>query len=290
MSSLQTISKSYLLLDGAQIDGLIARLYALEDAPAVHPLYLQTVYEALADVGPMLVLLNPNSELAQVFNQQWRLTAGVWLESDAQEDELVEHLRSLIHARIDDSLTVLLRYYDPRIMRLWLGPLKAEERDALLGPISLVRLPDDQGADELLRRETQQSSFARYQDTPWLRLSQAQLDDMNQAKLACFDQRLVAHLQRHYPECLQGLDAQGQQQWAAQCRQSAARYGYSAANDVTRWASLSAELGSDFPAAPAHEVYRQLLEQRGPLPAQRLDNLIAELHQHLLRTDKESVA
>jgi hypothetical protein len=86
------------------------------------------------------------------------------------------------------------------------------------------------------------------------------------------------------------MDAATQQQFAALCRQSAARHGYSAADEVTRWAGLLVELGSDFPQAPEHDAYRQLLEQRGPLPAQRLDNLIAELHCQLLRTDKESVA
>lgn len=288
--SAQTRSMSYLLLDGAQIDGLLARLYALEEAPVIHPLYQQTAYEALADVGPILVALTPNSELAQVFNQEWRTSAGIWLESDDEPEALVEHLRSLVHARVDEAVTVLLRYYDPRITRLWLGPMRAEERDAVLGPVNLIRLPDAAGGEQMFQRETSPHSVARYADTPWLRLTQAQLQHMNQAKQACFDQRLLTHLQRYYPECIDGLDAPQQQQWAAQCRQSAAHYGYSSAADVIRWASLCAELGDDFPQAPEHASYRQLLEQRGLLPAQRLDNLINELHCQLLRADKESVA
>ena len=86
------------------------------------------------------------------------------------------------------------------------------------------------------------------------------------------------------------MDAAAQQQFVTLCRQSAARYGYSAADEVARWAGLLAELGSDFPQAPEHDTYCQLLEQRDLLPAQRLDNLIAELQCQLLRTDKESVA
>ena len=113
---------------------------------------------------------------------------------------------------------------------------------------------------------------------------------MNQAKHARFDERLLEHLHRFYPELLQHMDVVVQQRFAALCRQSAARYGYSAADEVTRWAGLMIELGSDFPQAPEHEIYQQLLEQRGPLPAQHLDNLIAELQRQLLRTDKESVA
>lgn len=281
---------SYLLLDCAQINGLAARIYALEESPSLHLLYQQSAYEALADVGPLLVAVRPHSELTQVFQQEWQATAGIWLESDASEDNLLEHLRSLIHVRLEGDQTTLFRYHDPRIMTLWLGPLKADERDPLMGPVKRIRLTADSGMEMTLLRENKPQAFARYDDRPWLRLSQAQLEYMNQAKHACFDQRLLAHLQHFFPESIQGMDAAARQQFAAQCRQSAARYGYSAADEVTRWAGLLVELGGDFPQAPEHDTYRQLLEQRGPLPAQRLDNLIAELQRQLLRTDKESVA
>jgi hypothetical protein len=286
----QPLLHSYLLLDGAQIDGLVARIYGLEESPSLHLLYQQSAYEALAEVGPLLVAVRPHSALAQVFNQEWRATAGIWLESDAGEGDLLEHLRSLIHVRLDGDQTTLFRYHDPRIMALWLGAMKAAKRDPLMGPVKRIRLPTDAGAELALLRENKAQTFARYDDKPWLHLSQNQLEQMNQAKHACFDQRLLAHLQLFYPEALLGMDAAAQQQFAALCRQSAERYGYSAANEVSRWAGLLAELGSDFPQAPEHDAYRQLLEQRGPLPAERLDNLIAELHCQLLRTDKESVA
>ncbi len=288
--TVQSPLHSYLLLDGAQIEGLVARIYGLEESPLLHLLYQQSAYEALAEIGPLLVAVRPPSELAQVFQQEWQATAGIWLESDASEDDLVEHLRSLIHVRLDGDQTMLFRYHDPRIMALWLGALKTDERDPLMGPVKRIRLPADSGAELALLRENKPQAFARYDDIPWLRLSQKQLEQMNQAKHACFDQRLLAHLQRFFPESLQGMDVAAQQQFAALCRQSAARYGYSAPDEVTRWAGLVAELGADFPQPPEHGRYRHLLEQRGPLPAQRLDNLIAELQCQLLRTDKESVA
>ncbi|RRU76749.1 DUF4123 domain-containing protein [Stutzerimonas xanthomarina] len=285
-----SLMNSYLLLDGAQIDGLAAKIYALEESPLLHLLYQQSAYEALAEVGPLLVAVRPHSELAQVFQQEWQATAGIWLESDASEDDLVEHLRSLIHVRLEGEQTTLFRYHDPRIMALWLGPLNADERDPLMGPVQRIRLPAGSGAKLALLRENKPQTFARYDDTPWLRLSQEQLEQLNQAKHARFDQRLLAHLQRFFPESLQGMDAAAQQQFVTLCRQSAARYGYSAADEIARWAGLLAELGSDFPQAPEHDTYCQLLEQRDLLPAQRLDNLIAELQCQLLRTDKESVA
>lgn len=279
---------NYLLLDGAQIDGLLGCIYSLEDSPSIYPLYQQSAYEALAEVGPLLVAVSPRSALAQVFQREWQTTAGIWLESDAAEVVLVEHLRSLIHAQVE-GVTVLLRYYDPRITRSWLGPMTASERDGLLGPVSRIRLPDDTSEAGLLRLSPQVET-ARYADTPWVMLSQEQLEQMTQAKQTDFEQRLLVHVQAFYPDCLLNLDAGAQRTWAASCRASAAHYGYSSSADVTRWASLLAELGSDFPNGPGHEAYRSLLAQSGSLPAQRLDNLINELQRQLLRTDKESVA
>lgn len=279
---------NYLLLDGAQIDGLLGRIYSLEDSPSVHPLYQQSAYETLAEVGPVLVAVSPASGLAQHFIQHWQSNAGIWLESDAGEMVLVEHLRSLIHAQVE-GVTVLLRYYDPRITRSWLGPMAVSERDRLLGPVSRIRLPDDT-AEAGLQRLNPQFESARYADTPWVILSQEQLEQMTQAKQADFEQRLLAHVQEFYPDCLHNLDANGQRAWAANCLASAAQYGYCSAADVTRWATLLAELGSGFPNAPDHGAYRTLLAQPGSLPAQRLDSLINELQRQLLRTDKESVA
>lgn len=275
---------NYLLLDGAQIENLSGRLYNLEATPSIELLYQRTAYADLADVGPLLIALDPGSELAQVFTREWQTNAGIWLESDADEAVLVEHLRSLVHARVE-GVTVLLRYYDPRIARLWLGPLTVKERDVLLGPVKRIRLPDD-AADTGIERQSALAKPAHYADTPWLSLSREQLAQMSQAKRDDFDRCLLAHVQRFYPTCLQHLDDAAQRQWAAHCRRSAAGHGYNSAAEVSRWAGLLAELGHDFPAAPAHAAYRTLLAQPGVLPSQRLDNLMAELQ----RPDTESPA
>src|SRR5690606_5145837 len=131
---------------------------------------------------------------------------------------------------------------------------------------------------------------ARYNDTPWVTLSQAQLEHMSQARLDDFEQRLLLHVRNFHPACLHNLDPTEQRQWLANCRASAASYGYGSGVDVARWASLLAELGSDFPHAPGHEPYRALLAQPERLPSHRLDSLILTLQRHTLVKNKESVA
>ncbi|SDR80496.1 protein of unknown function [Halopseudomonas litoralis] len=282
-----TSTQAYLLLDGAQMDNLLVQIYQLEDTPEIHLLYQNTHYQALAEVGPLLIKLSTGSRLEQHFMEHWQASAGLWLETDAGESELVEHLRSLVHVGIGSDVTVLLRYHDPRIMRHWLPELPPDDRDRTMGPVLRMRLPALPGenrAGEI--RRTKPATAARYSNTPWLRLNEEQVERLNRAHLEEFDQRLLAHIDRHFPDCLADCETNARLAWAAACRQSAQAYGYSAADEVAQWANLCALLGIDFPQAPAHQSYQQILTTSRLSHEKRLEHLALELQRHLL-TDKE---
>src|SRR5690606_25005052 len=200
-----TSAHTYLLLDSAQIDDLLVKIYQLEATPEIHLLYQRTRYQSLADVGPLLVRLFSGGQLELYFLEHWEARAGLWLETDASESELVEHLRSLIHTRIGSETTVLLRYHDPRIMRYWLPELPPEERDRIMGPILRIRYSvlqrDGHSNPEEVRR-TNPAFAVQYTDTPWLRLNDEQAERLNRAQLEEFDQRLLEHIDRYFPGCL----------------------------------------------------------------------------------------
>ncbi|BAP40715.1 DUF4123 domain-containing protein [Pseudomonas sp. 21LCFQ02] len=276
--------RSYLLLDSAQIDGLDQHLLQVGEFMACHPLYLNTAYAELADCGPLLVPVVAGSKLADLFHTQWRSRAGIWLETEASETELLDHLRSLVHVNLDGDVTVLFRYYDPRITRLWLADLQTFEQDRLMGPVQLIRLPDDDNNELLINRSETAADSQRYQPKPWLHLSAEQLDVLGQVQRQQFDQHLIDHCRRYFPFALAGMDTTAHRAWAKACRLSAARHGYGTDDQVTRWVSLYAHLGPDFPAAPAHQAYRQILEAPSSSPQQRLDALLEELTLQLTRT------
>lgn len=276
--------RAYLLLDGAQIDGLDRHLAPLVEPDACHQLYLTTAYADLADCGPLLVPVVTGSQLAELFHSRWRWRAGIWLETAAAEAELLEHLRSLIHVSLNSARTGFFRYYDPRIARLWLAERTPLERDPFMGPVQLIRLPGDDGNDLLIERSEAPAQSQRYQTKPWLHLGPDQLDVLGQAQRQQFDQHLVRHCRRYFPFALADMDDPAQQAWARACRLSAARHGYNCDEQIIRWASLHAHLGPDFPAGPAHQPYRQILATPGTSPRQRLDALLDELTLQLART------
>ncbi|MHC8374839.1 DUF4123 domain-containing protein [Pseudomonas sp. MDT1-16] len=275
------MSQAYLLLDRAQIERLPERLFEL-GSTTFQSLYQTTAYSPLEEVGPVLLPVSPNSPLAQTFFRDWSATCGIWLESEAQEAVVLEHLRSLIHVRVAGDVTVLFRYHDPRISALWLAQLAACERDRLMGPIRLIRLPELD-----IHQENPDQPAAQYAQEPWLFLPAEQLDHLGTAQRQRFAQQLIEHCQQYFPECLQGLDAFALQQWASHCQHSAERHGYSAIDEVLLWARFHAALGTDFPDAPDHAAYRRMLAEPGVSPEQRLDNLNAELTRQQL-TGKES--
>jgi hypothetical protein len=275
------MSQAYLLLDRAQIEHLPERLFQLGSS-TFQSLYQTTVYSSLEEAGPVLVSVFPDSPLAHTFFRDWSATCGVWLESEAQETVVLEHLRSLIHVRVEGDVTVLFRYHDPRIAALWLAQLPACERDRLMGPVRLIRLPELD-----IHQENPDQPAAVYAQEPWLILSAEQLEHLGTAQQQRFAQRLIEHCQQYFSEYLHGLDAFALQQWAAHCQHTAGLHGYSAIDEVLRWARFHAVLGTDFPDAPAHAAYRSLLAEHGVSPEQRLDNLKAELMRQQL-TNKES--
>ena len=271
------MTRAYLLLDSNQIPDLYPRLYELAQLTTPHSLYLTTQYAALAQSGPVLAAVEPNSALANFFAEEWQEKAGVWLESEADEAVLVAHLRSLIHVELEGEVTAFFRYYDPRIARLWLANLPAAERDRLMGPVRLIRLPNEDGSSLTLRQENPDQPLASYTHAPWLRLSPELLEQLCKSKRAQFEQRLIAHCQYYFPACLQGLDATAQLQWAQACQRNAARQGYSAEDEVMSWVGLYAFLGEAFPDGPNQDGFRQLLVERDVSPQQRLDHLLDEL-------------
>ena len=94
------MTRAYLLLDSLLIPNIFARLFELANITVAHSLYLTTRYAEMASFGPVLVSVEPGSALAKTFIEQWQGRAGIWLESDADETLVLEHLRSLIrHAQ-----------------------------------------------------------------------------------------------------------------------------------------------------------------------------------------------
>ncbi|PWB30616.1 DUF4123 domain-containing protein [Pseudomonas sp. SDI] len=282
------MSHTYLLLDGARFEHLPTLLLTLDSTLTPYPLYANTAYSLVSDLGPWLVRVEPDGQVAKTFRRDWQGKHGLWLESDAPHHLLLGHLSSLVHLQLAGTETVLFRFYDPSVTARWLRPLSYPERDRLMGPVQLMRWSQGNGDTHEVRRQSAVLA-ARYAHTPWLRFSIEQFERLNQSQLETFDRKLIDHVRQFAPTALQQMDEAKQLAWAACCRQNAARYGLTSEADVLGWAGLSAEYGDCFPERPEHAVYRALLSEPGLTPSQRLERAqVEQIRQLVLSAEVSS--
>ena len=101
----------------------------------------QSLYEGvegakLAQVAPYLVRLAPDSQLLDpIVKEGWGKSWGVFLTCASDLQEVRRHLRHFLQVKLPDGEQVYFRFYDPRVMRVFLPTCVAEEATQFFGPI-----------------------------------------------------------------------------------------------------------------------------------------------------------
>jgi hypothetical protein len=122
--------------------------------PAVYPLLLgckeehQSLYEGpkgekLALVAPHLVGLPAGSPfLPALVEQGWGKSWAVFLTSAAPAADVRKHLRRFLLVRTEAGKEMYFRFYDPRVLRVYLPTCTPEELAQFYGPITRYLLED----------------------------------------------------------------------------------------------------------------------------------------------------
>jgi hypothetical protein len=77
--------------------------------------------------------------LTQAAGKNW----GVYLKTDWRLDDLKDHLRGLLVVRDTGGNELFFRYYDPRVLRLFLPTCTADELRTVFGGIERFWIEDD---------------------------------------------------------------------------------------------------------------------------------------------------
>jgi hypothetical protein len=116
----------------------------------------QSLYEGqqgaeLAQVAPYLVRLGKDSPLLEALAAEgWGKSWGVYLTSSAEFNEVRHHLRRFLQVRLPSGEQVYFRFYDPRVMRVFLPTCTPEDTTQFFGPIENY-LVEDENPELLLR-------------------------------------------------------------------------------------------------------------------------------------------
>jgi hypothetical protein len=126
--------KLYALLDGARD----RRIYPLVTGSVAEwrCLYLGDLDPQIEEIAPYLVELAPGTEMMEMVTEKaWGKAWGILCWSREGIDKVGQHFRRFARVKIPGGATVVFRYYDPRVLRVFLPTCDAEQLDQLFGPI-----------------------------------------------------------------------------------------------------------------------------------------------------------
>jgi Domain of unknown function (DUF4123)/FHA domain len=149
----------------AMLRGEFQLLYAVLDA-AREPEVLKVLVESkedcrslyegaqgaqLAHFAPYLVRLPKESPLLETLVEKgWGNSWGVYLTCASELQEVRQHLRRFLEAQLPEGKQVYFRFYDPRVLRVFLPTCTADEIKQFFGPIRQY-LMEDEKPDKLLQ-------------------------------------------------------------------------------------------------------------------------------------------
>jgi len=141
----------YAIVDAARIEDMPGRLFELEEDPQYYSLFFNTPQAELMDVAPYLVQLESDSPfLAWLLDDCRGQSWGIFLSSDAELDEVFEHLQGLLKVQTPDDKELFFRFYDPRVLRVYLPTCNVQELYQFFGPI-ISYVAEDDKADNFLQ-------------------------------------------------------------------------------------------------------------------------------------------
>ena len=86
--------------------------------------------------APYLVALNSEDRVTRnILKDAWGNSWGIFLRSDANMETLRRHLKKFLLVKDPKGKRLIFRYYDPRVLRVYLPTCWPEELDTFFGPI-----------------------------------------------------------------------------------------------------------------------------------------------------------
>lgn len=206
LAGLSDKGKTFILIDGAKVNDLSQVIYREIERPLCDALYRGTELADLLEISPWLVEAGMDSSLALKCFEDWKHQgAAIVLQADCHFEEVMDHLRGLLMARLVTGDEVVFRFYDPEIARHLLKlDSSGEDARRLMGPCSLFAIQN--------RRTVEWEHF--YNDQPSgerqievFNIREEHQVAMERAAEQTAFRKLELHTSNYFPHLLQQPDA-----------------------------------------------------------------------------------
>jgi len=139
----------YAVLDGASIEGLLPALR--EDGPEHCCLYSGELEPDVEEAAPYLVRLDRGSPFTHwLIAEGWGKHWGIFALAKADLRAMRKHFRTFLMVRSPEGQPLYFRYYDPRVLRVYLPTCNAMELEAVFGLV-LAYLAEAEKPQTMLR-------------------------------------------------------------------------------------------------------------------------------------------
>lgn len=140
----------YAILDSARTIDIAFQLQNIQGVEYVS-LYKGRKEELMWDAAPYLTRCERDSEFFNwVIEQGWGNSWGIFLTSASSLDDLCKHFRQFLLVQDENGKQMYFRFYDPRVLRLYLPTCNAEETKQFFGPVNCYLMEASQ-PDTLLK-------------------------------------------------------------------------------------------------------------------------------------------
>ena len=144
-------NQAYILLDGAR-DKRIVPMVRSSGLPW-ECLYAGALSPALMAAAPYIVQISPESRFFnQLAPRAWGNAWGIFATAkpDVTLQALRRHYRTLLRVQDEQGRILAFRFYDPRVMRIYLPTCTAAERATFFGPVQNLAWESEEG-DKLVQ-------------------------------------------------------------------------------------------------------------------------------------------
>ncbi len=100
--------------------------------------------------APYLVRLVPEDRLTNMLFDHWGEAWGIYLCTEIDMKSLRRHLRGFLRVRDNKGKRLIFRYYDPRVLRIYLPTCTPDELRTVFGPIQQYAI-ESEGRNAMLQ-------------------------------------------------------------------------------------------------------------------------------------------
>jgi hypothetical protein len=125
---------NYLLFDAAKAE---MNLYtAMELNGNFQSLYKGSADEDLVGVAPYLFSIKENTPFADwYFKEGWNQSWGTLVFANAAFEDVYKHFRKFLMIKTEEGEQLYFRFYDPRVLRIFLPTCDAQQLREFFGPV-----------------------------------------------------------------------------------------------------------------------------------------------------------